>query len=45
MALLMKTIIPSLPPPIPVIDSLNESEDDGEDDNDGGGGGGGGVDE
>ncbi|KAJ8424619.1 hypothetical protein Cgig2_034185 [Carnegiea gigantea] len=44
---LMKTILPNLPPPIPVIDSLSESEDGGEDENDdgGGGGGGGGVDE
>ncbi|KAJ8429511.1 hypothetical protein Cgig2_016243 [Carnegiea gigantea] len=39
-----KTIIPSLPPPIPVIDSLSEGEDGEEDDNDDGGGGGG-VDE
>ncbi|KAJ8440390.1 hypothetical protein Cgig2_019379 [Carnegiea gigantea] len=43
---LMKTILPNLPPPIPVIDSLSESEDGGEDENDDdGGGGGGGVDE
>ncbi|KAJ8421072.1 hypothetical protein Cgig2_018488 [Carnegiea gigantea] len=36
---LMKTILPNLPPPIPVIDSLSESEDGGEDENDDGGGG------
>ncbi|KAJ8440286.1 LOW QUALITY PROTEIN: hypothetical protein Cgig2_031600 [Carnegiea gigantea] len=42
---LMKTIIPNLPPSIPVIDSLSESEDGGEDDDDDGGGGVGGVDE
>ncbi|KAJ8453382.1 hypothetical protein Cgig2_008266 [Carnegiea gigantea] len=41
----MKNIIPNLPPPIPVIDSLSESEDDGEDDNDNDDGGGGGADE
>ncbi|KAJ8431664.1 hypothetical protein Cgig2_008596 [Carnegiea gigantea] len=37
---LMKSILPNLPPPIPVIDSLSESEDGGEDENDDGGGGG-----
>ena len=43
---LMKTILPNLPPPIPVIDSLSESEDGGEDENDGDGrGDGGGADE
>ncbi|KAJ8425840.1 hypothetical protein Cgig2_008292 [Carnegiea gigantea] len=37
---LMKTILPNLPPPMPVIDSLSESEDAGEDENDDDGGGG-----
>ena len=37
---LMKTILPNLPPPISVIDSLSESEDGGEDENNDGGGGG-----
>ncbi|KAJ8421291.1 hypothetical protein Cgig2_031130 [Carnegiea gigantea] len=40
------TILPNLPPPIPVINSLSKSEDGGEDENDDDGGdGGGGADE
>ncbi|KAJ8428162.1 LOW QUALITY PROTEIN: hypothetical protein Cgig2_028282 [Carnegiea gigantea] len=36
-----KTILPNLPSPKSVLDSLSESEDGGEDENDNGGGGGG----
>ena len=38
----MKSIIPNLPPPKPVLDSLSENHDGEEDENDDGGGGGGG---
>ena len=42
---LMKTILPNLPPPKPVLDSLSESEDGGEDENDDDDDGAGGADE